>query len=164
MRERWQKFIEEAETWLLDVIFEQRPGKKAAAVRFLLLTLSKGFGGAVKLRRILYNFRILRDATLGVQVIAVGNLTVGGTGKTPVVEKFARALQDAGRKVAILCRGYRSRPKPSSERFLDKILLRADTTPPRIVSDGQSLLLDSESAGDEPYIAGQQSAGRGGSG
>ncbi len=152
LRERWQKFIEEAETWLLDVIFEQRPGKKAAAVRFLLLFLSKVFALAVKLRRVLYNFRILRDATLGVQVIAVGNLTVGGTGKTPVVEKFARALQDAGRRVAILSRGYRSRPKPLSERLVDKLLLREDTTPPRVVSDGHSLLLDSESAGDEPYM------------
>jgi len=121
-------------------------------VRFSLLCLSKVFAGAVKLRRFLYNVRILRDATLGVQVIAVGNLTVGGTGKTPVVEKFARALQDAGRKVAILSRGYRSRPKPLARRLADKFLLREDTTPPRIVSDGRSLLLDSETAGDEPYM------------
>ncbi|MCU0786700.1 MAG: tetraacyldisaccharide 4'-kinase [Verrucomicrobia bacterium] len=96
--------------------------------------------------------RVLRDATLGVQVIAVGNLTVGGTGKTPVVEKFARALQDQGRKVAILSRGYRSRPRPIHERILNQILLRGDTTPPRVVSDGKSLLLDSEVAGDEPYM------------
>ena len=48
------------------------------------------------MRRWLYNVRILRDTTLGVQVIAIGNLTVGGTGKTPVVEKFARELRDAG--------------------------------------------------------------------
>ena len=111
MRESWREFSEQAETWLLDVIFQQRPGKKAAAVRFVLLLLSRVFGVAVKLRRVLYNARILRDSTLGVQVIAIGNLTVGGTGKTPVVEKFARALQDAGRKVAILSRGYRSKPK-----------------------------------------------------
>ncbi|MBX3732522.1 MAG: tetraacyldisaccharide 4'-kinase [Verrucomicrobiae bacterium] len=152
MREAWSQFIESAETWLLDVIIHNRPGKKAAMVRFLLLLLSKGFAGAVKLRRFLYNVRLLRDATLGVQVIAVGNLTVGGTGKTPVVEKFARALQDAGRTVAILSRGYRSRPKPLRERLLDKLMLREDTTPPRVVSDGQSLLLDSESSGDEPYM------------
>jgi tetraacyldisaccharide 4'-kinase len=87
-----------------------------------------------------------------VQVIAVGNLTVGGTGKTPVVEKFARELQDAGRKVAILSRGYRSKPPPLRHRLLDRVLLRADTTPPRVVSDGKSLLLDSETAGDEPYM------------
>jgi tetraacyldisaccharide 4'-kinase len=152
VREWWRQFSEQAETWLLDVIFQQRPGKKAAVVRFLLLVLSRVFAVAVKLRRVLYNARILRDATLGVQVIAIGNLTVGGTGKTPVVEKFARALQDAGRKVAILSRGYRSRPKPLRERLLDKFLLREDTTPPRVVSDGHSLLLDSETSGDEPYM------------
>ena len=137
---------------MLDVIFQQRPGKKAAAVRFVLLALSRVFIGIVKLRRVLYNARILRDTTLGVQVIAVGNLTVGGTGKTPVVEKFARALSDAGRTVAILSRGYRSKPRPLHERLLDKFLLRNDTTPPRIVSDGASLLLESDSAGDEPFM------------
>lgn len=93
-----------------------------------------------------------RDATLGVQVIAIGNITVGGTGKTPVVEKFARELKDQGRNVAILSRGYRSKPAPLHRRLLNKMLLREDTTPPRVVSDGKSLLLDSESAGDEPYM------------
>jgi tetraacyldisaccharide 4'-kinase len=85
-------------------------------------------------------------------VIAIGNLTVGGTGKTPVVEKFARELQDQGRNVAILSRGYRSKPPPLSRRIMNKLLLREDRTPPRIVSDGKSLLLDSETAGDEPYM------------
>jgi tetraacyldisaccharide 4'-kinase len=127
---------EAAETYLLAVILENLPGRKASLIRALLSMLSQVFAVIVKLRRLLYSVRILRDSTLGVQVIAVGNLTVGGTGKTPVVEKFARALQDAGRKVAILSRGYRSKPKPVSERLLDKILLREDTTPPRIVSDG----------------------------
>jgi tetraacyldisaccharide 4'-kinase len=107
---------------------------------------------AVKIRRWLYNVRILRDKTLGVQVIAIGNLTLGGTGKTPVVEKFARELRDAGRTVAILSRGYRSKPRPVHEMFLSKLLLREDQTPPRVVSDGKSLLLDSEMAGDEPYM------------
>jgi len=103
-------------------------------------------------RRFLYNVRILRDSTLGVQVIAIGNLTVGGTGKTPVVEKFARELQNQGRTVAILSRGYRSKPPPLTKRLLDRMLFRSDTTPPRVVSDGRSLLLDSETAGDEPYM------------
>jgi tetraacyldisaccharide 4'-kinase len=87
-----------------------------------------------------------------VQVIAIGNLTVGGTGKTPVVEKFARELQDQARTLAILSRGYRSKPPPLTKRLIDRLLLRADTTPPRVVSDGKSLLLDSETAGDEPYM------------
>jgi tetraacyldisaccharide 4'-kinase len=85
-------------------------------------------------------------------VIAIGNLTVGGTGKTPVVEKFARELRDEGRNVAILSRGYRSKPIPVHRWFINKVLLRDDTTPPRVVSDGRSLLLDSEMAGDEPYM------------
>jgi tetraacyldisaccharide 4'-kinase len=152
MRERIRAWSEAIETFFLEVVFEQRHDWVAKLTRAILHALSWVFQIAIKTRRFLYNVRILRDSTLGVQVIAVGNLTVGGTGKTPVVEKFARALTDQGRKVAILSRGYRSRPAPLSTRLLNKILLREDTTPPRVVSDGKSLLLDSETAGDEPYM------------
>src|SRR5438067_11694013 len=152
MREKFRVWWENLETFLLEVILKERPGNRAAMVRFLLALLSKVFAVAIKLRRFLYNVRILRDSTLGVQVIAIGNLTVGGTGKTPVVEKFARALRDQGRTVAILSRGYRSKGQPFHEWVINKILLRDDTTPPRVVSDGRSLLLDSEMAGDEPYM------------
>src|SRR5437762_724860 len=133
-------------------MLEQRRGKCVADVRLILSLRSKVFAVAVKVRRFLYNVRLLRDSTLGVQVIAIGNLTVGGTGKTPVVEKFARELQSQGRTVAILSRGYRSKPPPLTRRMWNKLLLRDDTTPPRVVSDGKSLLLDSETAGDEPYM------------
>ena len=152
MREYFLAWTESLEQFVLDVIYGQRKGKRAALLRAVLYLLSKVFTVAVKARRFLYNFRILRDSTLGVQVIAIGNLTAGGTGKTPVVEKFARELQDAGRKVAILSRGYRSKPAPMHERLVNKILLREDIIPPKIVSDGKSLLLDSEKAGDEPYM------------
>ena len=152
MREIFRAWIESLETFVLQVIFEERHDWKANLTRALLFGLSKIFQVAVKIRRWLYNFRILRDKTLGVQVIAIGNLTVGGTGKTPVVEKFARELRDAGRNVAILSRGYRSKPAPLHTRLLNKILLREDQTPPRVVSNGKSLLLDSEMAGDEPYM------------
>ncbi len=152
MREIFRAWIEALETFVLQVIFEERHDWKANLTRALLFGLSKIFQVAVKIRRWLYNFRILRDKTLGVQVIAIGNLTVGGTGKTPVVEKFARELRDAGRNVAILSRGYRSKPAPLHTRLVNKILLREDQTPPRVVSDGKSLLLDSEMAGDEPYM------------
>jgi tetraacyldisaccharide 4'-kinase len=81
-------------------------------------------------------------------VISIGNLTVGGTGKTPIVEKFARALQAGGRRVAILSRGYKSVPRRRNWRSR----FRGDCDPPRIVSDGKSLLLDSLTAGDEPYM------------
>jgi len=152
MREQARVWLENTETFLLEVIFEQRSGAKAAVVRGVLDGFSKAFQVIIKVRRFLYNVRILRDSTLGVQVIAIGNLTVGGTGKTPVVEKFARELRDQGRNVAILSRGYRSKPPPVHKWLLNKILFRGDTTPPRVVSDGKSLLLDSDMAGDEPYM------------
>src|SRR6266567_9341160 len=152
MRERLRVCTEILLTYLLEVILEERRGAFATLVRAVALVCSKLFQVLIKARRFLYNVRILRDSTLGVQVIAIGNLTVGGTGKTPVVEKFARELRDQGRNVAILSRGYRSQPAPVHERILNKILLRDDTTPPRVVSDGKSLLLDSEMAGDEPYM------------
>ena len=152
MRETFRAWIEAVETFVLEVIFEERRDWKANLTRAALFGSSKFFQVAVKIRRWLYNFRILRDKTLGVQVIAIGNLTVGGTGKTPVVEKFARELRDARRNVAILSRGYRSKPAPLHRRLLNRILLRADQTPPRVVSNGKSLLLDSEMAGDEPYM------------
>jgi tetraacyldisaccharide 4'-kinase len=152
MREQFRVWAEILETFVLEVIFEERRGTLAEVTRAFLLGGSKLFTLAVKVRRWLYNVRILRDATLGVQVIAIGNLTVGGTGKTPVVEKFARELRDAGRNVAILSRGYRSKPPPFHQWLTNKILFREDTTPPRIVSDGKSLLLDSNMAGDEPYM------------
>jgi tetraacyldisaccharide 4'-kinase len=152
MRESVRAWTEAIETFVLDVISERRQGHRAALVRSALYLLSQLFGLIVRTRRFLYNMRILRDSTLGVQVIAVGNLTVGGTGKTPVVEKFARELQDQGRRVAILSRGYRSKPPPLGKRLMNQLLFRQDRTPPRVVSDGKSLLLDSEAAGDEPYM------------
>src|SRR5881628_2023820 len=138
MRETIRAWTEVTETFVLEVILEDRRGKGAAILRTLLLGLSKLFQVGVKARRFLYNVRILRDSTLGVQVIAIGNLTVGGTGKTPVVEKFARELRDQGRNVAILSRGYRTKPTPLHQWLLDKVLRRDDTTPPRVVSDGRS--------------------------
>jgi tetraacyldisaccharide 4'-kinase len=152
MREYFRDWIENVETFILQVIFEERRDWRANLTRAALFGGSKIFQVLVIVRRWLYNVRILRDKTLGVQVIAIGNLTVGGTGKTPVVEKFARELRDAGRNVAILSRGYRSKPVPLHTKFFNKILLREDQTPPRIVSDGKSLLLDSNMAGDEPYM------------
>jgi tetraacyldisaccharide 4'-kinase len=152
MREYFRDWIENVETFVLQVIFEERHDWRANLTRGLLFAGSKIFQVLVIIRRWLYNVRILRDKTLGVQVIAIGNLTVGGTGKTPVVEKFARELRDAGRNVAILSRGYRSKPVPLHTKLFNKIMLREDQTPPRIVSDGKSLLLDSNMAGDEPYM------------
>ncbi len=152
MREKFRAWAENLETFFFEVIFEERHDFKAKLTRGMLFGSSKLYQVGVEIQRWLINVRIFRDKTLGVKGIAVGNPRGGGTGNTPVVAKFARELQNAGRKVAILSRGYRSKPAPLHLRFLNKILLRDDRTPPRVVSDGKSLLLDSDMAGDEPYM------------
>jgi tetraacyldisaccharide 4'-kinase len=116
-----------------------------------LQVLSWLFSGIAQARLWLYQHRILHDQPLGCLVIVVGNLTVGGTGKTPVVEKFARALRDRGRKVAILSRGYKSKTPPFWQKWWFA-LTHTSEGPPRIVSDGERVLLNSEEAGDEPYM------------
>jgi len=67
------------------------------------------------------------------------------------VEKFARALRSGGRRVAILSRGYKSIPPPTPKNRLGPFGKKAPALP-RVVSDGKSLLLDSATAGDEPYM------------
>ena len=152
LKERIQNWREDAETFLLDVILERRRGKRANVLRAFLAALSKVFAACVQIRLWCYEVRVLRHWTLGCLVVSVGNLTVGGTGKTPVVEKFARALAQRGRRVAILSRGYKSAKRPFLERFFGRITGLDKQMPPRVVSDGQSLLLDSHQAGDEPYM------------
>ena len=83
--------------------------------------------------------------------MVVGNLTVGGTGKTPIVEKFARSLSERGRKVAILSRGYKSKSESAIKRFI-RWITHGEAPKPKVVSDGKNILLNSEFAGDEPYM------------
>jgi len=146
-RRKFQAF----ELYTIDVVLGRRAGTVATLYGALLQTLSWIFSLIVQLRLWLYRHRILRDQPLGCLVVVVGNLTVGGTGKTPVVEIFARALQDRGRKVAILSRGYKSRA-PSIWKKWWRWLTHTDEPPPRVVGDGRAVLLDSEEAGDEPYM------------
>jgi tetraacyldisaccharide 4'-kinase len=134
-----------------DVIYDRRHGRAAEVMATFLYGLSYLFSGIVQLRWYLYEHRILRNKPLGCMVVVVGNLTVGGTGKTPVVEKFARTLAERGRKVAILSRGYKSKKEPLPKKLWRK-LTHGQEAPPKIVSDGKNVLLDSEIAGDEPYM------------
>ncbi len=131
-----------------------RATKDSFGVRLLkksLLVLSYLFSGLVQVRYLLYKNRILKPQPLGCRVIVVGNLTVGGTGKTPVVEMLAKALRDKGRSVAVLSRGYKSKTEPLLKK-LWRLLTHGEAPPPKVVSDGQTIFLDSEAAGDEPYM------------
>lgn len=143
---------EKIERFFLAVISEQREGRGADFLRWMLRYLSYIYGAITAGRNFLYEKRIFRHHTLGCQVISIGNLTVGGTGKTPVVEVFARALQKEGRRVAILSRGYKKVEHSLAKKILDKMTGRERRRPPRVVSDGTALLLDSAMSGDEPYM------------
>ncbi|HEX9022537.1 MAG TPA: tetraacyldisaccharide 4'-kinase [Geobacteraceae bacterium] len=102
----------------------------------LLTPLSLSYAAALKLRAGAYRAGIFRSYRLPRPVVAVGNLTVGGTGKTPMTAYLARWFMERGKRVAILSRGYGGS-------------LEGET---RIVSDGRAILLTPDEAGDEPYL------------
>ncbi len=156
--------LEDLEQFIIDVIIHNRRGPRAALLRAIFRVLSGVYSGAVRLRLFLYRERYLHDHHLGVPVISIGNITVGGTGKTPVVELFAKALLGQGRRVAILSRGYKSKRQrkiPLGWRIAAKFGLarKPRDLPPRVVSDGDKVLLDSYVAGDEPFMLAQNCPG-----
>jgi tetraacyldisaccharide 4'-kinase len=108
----------------------------------LLAIPSLVFRMAVALRSFLYGRRWLRVAEAPAPVISVGNLAVGGAGKTPVAIAVARRLQARGRTVAILSRGY-----------------GASASGSRVVADGAVTLLDAEQGGDEPVLVARRLPG-----
>jgi tetraacyldisaccharide 4'-kinase len=99
------------------------------------------YAGVARQRRRWYARHPDRRRTLGRPVISVGNIAVGGSGKTPAVAYIARLLQGAGHRPAILTRGY-ARARPS-----DGVT---------VVSDGHRLLADLDRAGDEPLMLARQ--------
>jgi tetraacyldisaccharide 4'-kinase len=122
--------------WIKD--FRSRPSLSAAS-RVLLLPLSVPawlYGQVQALRRWSYRRGIAKSYRPGVPVISVGNVTAGGTGKTPCVEAVCRAILDEGRKPAVLSRGYGGELKG----------------PWGMVSDGARVLLGPEEAGDEAAL------------
>jgi tetraacyldisaccharide 4'-kinase len=104
--------------------------------RLLLAPPGLLYGGIVRLRNRLYDRGLLRAHRLPCPVVAFGNLTVGGTGKTPLTSFVAAALTEAGYRVGIVSRGYH----------------RAGGRSPLLVSDGRALLTDAAHAGDEPWL------------
>ena len=141
--------LDRFEQFATDVILERRFGRRALLLRWFLYVLSWVFRFIVQARLWLYRKRIRKGRQMGVMVLSVGNLTVGGTGKTPVVEMLARQLKDGGRKVAILSRGYKSKKLPFHRRFRRRWFGKFK---PRVVHDGKKMILDSEWAGDEPFM------------
>ncbi len=118
-------------------IWEEKQGESHyAPLRAALHLLSIPYRGAVAARNRLYDRGILRQEKLPCPVVSVGNLTVGGTGKTPTVILLAAMLREKGYRPAVLSRGYGGSA-------------RAGVT---IVSDGKRILTGWRQSGDEPIL------------
>lgn len=108
----------------------------ASILLFLLKALSVPYAIIMRLRALAYEKGFFRSRDLPKPVVSVGNITVGGTGKTPVVSLIARYFIDRGKRVAVLSRGY-------GGTFRGKF---------GIVSDGANILMTPDEAGDEPCM------------
>ncbi len=143
---------EHIEQYFIEIMKEQRHGTVDKIANALLFLSSRVYRRLVLFRLWLYDNRVIRNRAIGCLVISIGNLTCGGTGKTPVVEIFAKTLCKKGRRVAVLSRGYRSRDRSFLDKLKKKFSSKKMEIPPRVVSDGKNLLLNSMTAGDEPYM------------
>jgi len=146
------KFSENFEQYFLQLIAGQRRDLRDKFFLIFLFVASRFYRMGVQFRIWLYDKRVVRNRSIGCLVVSIGNVSCGGTGKTPVVEVFAKSLCQKGRKVAILSRGYRSKKIPFWKKMAQRLRSEKMETPPKIVSDGNNLLLNSQYAGDEPYM------------
>ena len=105
-------------------------------LNLLLTLLSKAYGAAVLLRRDGYASGFLKSKKLPCTVISIGNLTTGGTGKTPMTIYVAERVRQLGYRVAVISRGYKGAAEKSGG----------------IVSNGNAILMDPVMAGDEPFL------------
>jgi tetraacyldisaccharide 4'-kinase len=106
--------------------------------------LSAVYGQVTRFRRRWYEQRPHHRHELGIPVVSVGNLVVGGSGKTPVVALLAAILRDAGHLPAIVSRGYKRRDRRQA------VL---------VVSDGRSIRAGVAESGDEPQLLARRLAG-----
>lgn len=109
---------------------------QSRVVRPFLVLPGFAYAAAVRLRNHLYDTGRLPSFRLPCLVVSVGNLTVGGTGKTPLTSHLAALLRESGYCTGIVSRGYRRRGGRA----------------PLLVSNGRALLADARAAGDEPYL------------
>jgi tetraacyldisaccharide 4'-kinase len=121
--------------WLKTVSAKKRNLKQGTFLMFLyLISFFYRFGLFIK--DAIYYLKILKKNNFSKRVISVGNITVGGTGKTPFVEEIGRKIIKSGKKLLIVEKGYKRKKKKNTD----------------IVSDGSKVLLRSAEAGDEPFM------------
>jgi tetraacyldisaccharide 4'-kinase len=122
------------ESYILDIIENRRP---SFWIKRLLYGCSLGYRFIMALRNFLYEYNILKTHSVSVPVISVGNITVGGTGKTPLIREIVEQICQTKGEVAILTRGYRSRVEKKGCSHL--------------ISAGNGPLVGPEECGDEAY-------------
>jgi len=105
-------------------------------LKSLLFILSLFYGGLAKFRTKAYDRGIIKSKKLPCKVISIGNITVGGTGKTPMTIYVAELVQKLGYVVAVISRGYKGELEKTGG----------------IVSNGKTVLMGPEKAGDEPFM------------
>ncbi len=101
-----------------------------------LRLISGVYGVLMRARARLYHDGILASRRLPCRVVSIGNITAGGTGKTPMTIQVAQTIRDQGRRVAVISRGYKGRLEKRGG----------------IVSDGSTIFAGPQEAGDEPYL------------
>jgi tetraacyldisaccharide 4'-kinase len=118
------------------ILREERETRGLSPFLYFLAILSVLYSGVTGLRNYLYSTGLLNIKKLGCKVISVGNITVGGTGKTPMVIMLAQLLKEKGYKPVILSRGYGGKRKQAIN----------------VVSDGKNIFMGPATAGDEPLL------------
>ncbi len=145
---------EKLENWGVDLL----TGKLRKPWHFMLRGLLWCLSGINHLgvcgRLYLFRHGYRKEINLGVMVISIGNITTGGTGKTPVVEMVAKELRSRGRNVAIISRGYKSAELPDAEPIYDIVSHKPLKRPAMVVSDSSGMRPRAHPtyAGDEPYM------------
>ena len=116
--------------------------EKLVLVCLKIISIPYFIGSALK--NYLYKKNILKSYETNYYVISVGNLTTGGTGKTPITAEIANYLKNQGEKVCIVSRGYKG---------------KLNNKKPNLISDGETIFFDASLAGDEPCWLSQNCKG-----
>lgn len=120
----------------IEAIATAKEKKRSLFLELFLFSISVGYVGVIKLREILYKKYFLKSKSLPCPVISIGNITVGGTGKTPMTIYIAELLKNLGYNVAIISRGYKGKAEKTGG----------------VVCDGERICLEPDQAGDEPFM------------
>jgi tetraacyldisaccharide 4'-kinase len=120
----------------IETAFRSEKPANLLSIETLLQGLSTIYGTLVQVKNAAFNRKILPQRKLPCVVISIGNITVGGTGKTPMTVYIAHLVASLGYSVVVLSRGYKGKAEKKGG----------------IVSNGKTLLMSPAQAGDEPYM------------